>query len=140
MSAAPRVRARLLAWAPSVLYMAVIWALSSMSLHIALNAEFPYTDKIVHFFEYSGLALLLTHAVLRSWPDQPTLKSFFIAVLVTAAWGLLDELHQAFVPGRTADVFDLCADVLGALAGAGVRVGLRTAQPTPPPADEQAPT
>jgi VanZ family protein len=30
-------------------------------------------------------------------------------------WGVVDELHQHFVPGRTADLADLAADTVGAL-------------------------
>jgi len=30
---------------------------------------------------------------------------------------LLDEIHQAYVPGRVADALDLLADSLGGLAG-----------------------
>jgi VanZ family protein len=35
-------------------------------------------------------------------------------------WGYLDEVHQAFVPGRTADAWDLFADFLGSIAGAAI--------------------
>jgi VanZ family protein len=44
--------------------------------------------------------------------------------MLTMAWGLFDEIHQAFVPGRSADVLDLGADALGALVGTAARTVL----------------
>jgi VanZ family protein len=38
-------------------------------------------------------------------------------VLITAAIGLLDEWHQMFIPGRTAEINDFLADAAGALLG-----------------------
>jgi VanZ family protein len=40
------------------------------------------------------------------------------AWLLSTAYGATDEAHQYFVPGRHADVADLAADALGALAAA----------------------
>jgi VanZ family protein len=37
---------------------------------------------------------------------------------MASAFGASDEFHQAFVPGRTADVADWMADTLGAAIGA----------------------
>jgi VanZ family protein len=37
--------------------------------------------------------------------------------LISAAFGLSDELHQHFVPGRDASALDLAADTVGSLAG-----------------------
>jgi len=42
-----------------------------------------------------------------------------VGVLIAAAYGATDELHQYFVPGRQADVADLLADAIGAIAAAG---------------------
>jgi len=35
---------------------------------------------------------------------------------------VLDEIHQAFVPGRSSDLADLVADGLGACAGTLARI------------------
>jgi VanZ family protein len=39
----------------------------------------------------------------------------FGAIFVTVAYGASDEWHQAFVPGRHADLADLVADAAGAI-------------------------
>ena len=85
---------------------------------------FPLRDKGVHTTEFAALAFLLAHACLRTF-DRPTrfrvaLAGGFLAVL----WGFLDEVHQAFVPGRSADVLDLVADSIGASLGLSARWAL----------------
>jgi VanZ family protein len=116
------VRQRALAWAPASAYMLLIWALSSMS-RIAIDFELiPFQDKGVHFLEYGTLAVLLAHAIQGTWRGWRMLWVFGMTVLGTTLWGLIDEIHQAFVPGRVADVRDLLADALGALLGASVYV------------------
>ena len=40
------------------------------------------------------------------------------AALFAALYGLSDEVHQAFIPGRSADAWDLVADTAGAAGGA----------------------
>jgi len=39
------------------------------------------------------------------------------AAAFALAWGLLDEWHQSYVPGRTASLWDASTDLLGALVG-----------------------
>jgi VanZ family protein len=40
------------------------------------------------------------------------------AVFVSALWGLSDEIHQALVPGRSSELADVVADLLGSAVGA----------------------
>lgn len=72
---------------------------------------------IAHFLEYAVLAAL----VLWATHDRrlPT-GDVVLAVALAAAWGVTDELHQAFVPLRVPDQVDWLVDVLGAIAGATV--------------------
>ena len=97
--------------------MALIWALSSQSGQIVLPDLVPWSDKAAHFVEYAILGGLYAHAVLRTWPQLSLLRALAIAAALTSAWGYLDEIHQAFVPGRNSDVRDWVADTLGAIVG-----------------------
>lgn len=108
------------AWAPAVLYMAVIWLISAMRIDNDAIELFPLKDKGIHFVEYTVLGVLVAHACVRTFKHRGTLRPLVVAVLVTAAWGLLDEMHQAYVPGREADPIDLLADVAGAITGAAL--------------------
>ena len=74
-------------------------------------------DKLVHSLEYAVLGVFVAHASARTWPRHHVLRLFAFSALATFAWGVLDEIHQAFVPSRSADILDLAADTLGALLG-----------------------
>jgi len=114
----------LIAWAPAAAYMAVIWTVSSMEQPTFPVHLFPLRDKGVHATEYAVLALLIAHACLRTFDAHPLARVAVVAVMLTILWGFLDELHQAFVPGRSADLLDLVADSVGACAGTAARVAL----------------
>lgn len=103
-----------LAWLPAILYTGVIWWLSSQPVLIQGIERFPFQDKGIHFLEYGGLCLTICYAVYKTWPGRGV-RAALAAVLITAGLGLLDELHQAFVPSRSSDAEDLVADSLGAL-------------------------
>jgi VanZ family protein len=110
-----------LAWAPALAYMGVIWALSSMELGSISVSRFPLGDKGVHVVEYALLGFLVAHATRASWPRHHPMRTALFAIFVTCVWGFVDEIHQAMVPGRTSEALDLVADFTGATAGALLR-------------------
>lgn len=119
---APTLRRVLFAWLPAVLYMAAIWVASSLPVAPGTLDAVPFEDKGVHFVEFAGLAGLLCHALRGTFVEWKDLSCFLVGVLAALLWGTLDEVHQAYVPGRHADVNDIFADALGATFGAGVYV------------------
>jgi len=70
-----------------------------------------------HFLTYAVLGALVWVAL---YPRKHAHTALAVAVLVSSAYGVSDEIHQAFVPGRTPDVVDWGVDTLGALVGATV--------------------
>jgi VanZ family protein len=109
---------RFFAWLPSLAYMGLIWALSSQTRQIELP-DLPFRDKLAHAVEYGILSVLNLWALRRS-SSHGALRSLFTAVLLTSAWGYLDEVHQAYVPGRFSDVYDWIADTCGAIVFASL--------------------
>jgi VanZ family protein len=64
-------------------------------------------DKLAHF----GVFGLLATLVLRS----PGIRGrAWLALVLTAVWGLADEFRQSFTPGRFVEVADWWADTAGA--------------------------
>lgn len=112
------------AWLPAATYMLLIWVLSSVALPSFPTSSFPFRDKGIHVCEYGVLGFLLAHACLRTFPTRPALRVALVSIMLTMAWGFFDEIHQAFVPGRSADVLDLGADALGAFVGTAARTVL----------------
>jgi VanZ family protein len=105
------------AFGPAILYMLLIWALSSFPIQVDFS-RVPLRDKGVHFVEYGTLSVLLTHALRATAARRHALVIWGSAVLITLVWGAIDEIHQAYVPGRHSDVGDLVADGCGAATGA----------------------
>lgn len=71
------------------------------------------SDKLVHTVAYlllGAFALRAAHGGIHPLRLGPTLVAF----LLTVAYGVSDELHQLYVPGRVASVGDVIADALGA--------------------------
>ncbi len=73
---------------------------------------FSFQDKVEHFLVYGVFGILVSGA-LRSRDKGPSWVTVAITITVVAAYGTLDELHQAFVPGRDASAMDLFFDILG---------------------------
>jgi VanZ family protein len=73
-------------------------------------------DKLLHLAEYAGLAMLFSRALAGEGFRLG--RACLHAVLLTIAYGAIDEYHQWFVPLRSADVRDWIADAGGAAAGA----------------------
>ena len=107
---APIVR-RISLWAPPVIYMAAIFSLSADP---DPPAPASISDKLMHLMAYAVLAVLVFRAVTGGLPARVTRWSAVITLLITSVYAISDELHQVYVPGRTADVNDLYADVAGA--------------------------
>ena len=107
-------------WAPSILYMALIFAISSMQQPPLPTPKFEWLsiDKIYHFIEYGILSVLLTIALINVPPKWlPTNWIWVTAALISILYGVSDEWHQTFVPGRFATLSDLVSDAIGAVAG-----------------------
>ncbi len=112
--------ARVRPWLPALLYMLLIFVLSSLRLVVPEIERFPLKDKGIHFVEYAILGLLCGYASHKTWPSRSLLRTAAVGALVASAWGLSDEIHQSFVPGRSAELLDLVADAIGASIGAGL--------------------
>ncbi|HYP15606.1 MAG TPA: VanZ family protein [Opitutus sp.] len=69
-------------------------------------------DKLVHFVLYGLMATVVARlsAVQRTRPF-----GIYTAVLIVSVFGVTDELHQHFTPGRSLDAWDWVADTLGAV-------------------------
>lgn len=73
-------------------------------------------DWLLHGIEYGILALACAFGATRGFnPELRTAGAAARAVLISAAYGALDEWHQSFVPGRHPSSLDWLSDLVGAL-------------------------
>jgi VanZ family protein len=76
------------------------------------------SDILLHILEYSVFGFLVTRFFLNRQGNTTFL--LLIAVLVSVLYGLTDEIHQLFTPGRDCSVLDFIADSIGTIIGAGI--------------------
>ena len=100
-------------WIPAWAMMALIFVLSSISGLPSLPGGVD--DSVPHAVEYSVLAALLLRGLVGARWRRVTVWAACAAALLATLYGVTDELHQWFVPGRTAEVADLVADASGAV-------------------------
>lgn len=74
--------------------------------------SFQWQDKFLHFIAYTfyGSTLALAVHGMSHWSF---VKRAIIICMVGILYAASDEIHQSFVPGRTAEWGDLIADYLG---------------------------
>jgi VanZ family protein len=104
-------------WLPVVAYMAGLFYLSSLSNLPSVPGGF-ITDKHEHFSFYGILAALTLRALAKGQRRNVTLLTVLGAILISSAYGVSDEFHQRFVPGREYDVLDMTADAIGSAVAA----------------------
>lgn len=75
--------------------------------------------KVVHLLEYGLLAILWNRA-LRDVTAWSSYAVGLASVAITFGWGISDEIHQSFVPGRTARVEDALTNLVAAVAAIGL--------------------
>ena len=77
--------------------------------------DFSNSDKFLHFFAYGILGMLIARGMLAAKSKRLNDNYFFFTLLFGFLFDLSDEIHQYFVPGRNADIYDWFADCLGIL-------------------------
>jgi len=100
----------------------IYWIIIFTATHIPLKplpgGQSKWFDKVEHCSAYAGLTVLLC-AVGATWVFGPA-RLYGSVFGTVALYGAFDELTQVFVPGRSADLRDWAADLVG--AGAGIVV------------------
>ena len=131
-----------LAWGSVVLWAVVIFVLSSHpgDPEVGDGRLRPGWEKAAHLFVYATLAVGVANGLTVS--GVRSRRSWWTFV-ICALYAVSDEMHQAFVPGRTPLVSDVAIDIIGGWIGyathawlsrlrspfGGSRFGLRSAEP-----------
>jgi VanZ like family len=121
------------------LLLALTWMVGIFYLSdqptLGIPSLFENQDKVMHFGAYALLGVLLLGGMhlpggvsgfvarlkLRSPPEATvqtagySFRQVALATLIASLYGITDEFHQSFVPGRSPDVLDWLADTAGAL-------------------------
>jgi len=98
---------------PAILVMIALFMLSTLPGNDPFLNSIHLGDKIEHFIAYFVLGITFCIWIpSKKWFAKPIIYGIFVVILCTL-FGISDEYHQTFVPGRSADLCDLAADFAG---------------------------
>lgn len=104
------------AWGPASVWVFVILVFSVLPYKAHPPLTIGHLDKAFHFFEYTLLAFLAVRG-LFSMGVVLSPKNALFTLILSGGYGIVLELVQLFVPGRSASLHDAAANVAGAVFG-----------------------
>ncbi len=102
---------------PLVIYCVMIFVQSCFPSPEVIR-HMHWSDKSLHLVGYALLGGLTVRMFKRELPGRSVWKIICMVVVACTLYGVSDELHQALVPGRHADIMDVVADMAGSALGA----------------------
>lgn len=100
---------------PWQLLLMAIFVQSSFGNVGIIDLNFSFQDKFLHFSIFGFLAFLMARSFKQSQYKFFNGYYHILAIAFTSLYGIFDEFHQYFVPGRYSTVGDWLADFLGAI-------------------------
>ena len=105
-------------WAPILIYILIIFIQSSYPTLDTPTGS--HLDKLLHLTAYAILGFLFARAYGASRLKNNTVWVIVLGIVSASLYGILDEVHQYFVPMRRADMLDVGANILGSVIGVGI--------------------
>ncbi|MHB8769637.1 MAG: VanZ family protein [Syntrophales bacterium] len=99
-------------------YAAVIFQLSSLSPFSEDRIPFIGYDKLAHLVEYYLFGMLICRWLRNARHPGIRRHAAFLTILLGMWYGISDEWHQSFIPGRVATAWDVLFDSLGVVTAA----------------------
>lgn len=117
---------------PAILIAILIFVFSSIPYPPDIKLSVSNEDLIKHAIAYSIFGFFLARALYHQdrFPKLRERHNLFTFIL-GSLYGISDEFHQFFVPGRSSEVSDLLADSFGILIGMLLFNYLKNLQKTP---------
>lgn len=104
--------------APVLAYAGLIFLLSSVPQFPDVFPSFAGFDKVAHFSEYYLFGCLICRWLLAERNRFANRHAVLLAILIGTFYGISDEWHQSFVPGRDASLWDALTDALAVVSAA----------------------
>lgn len=100
---------------PAILVMGVIFFLSHQPGDLLGPYPFRWADKLAHLVVYAILCVTLIYAFPRHYRWSARKPIAAVSVIFCLVYGISDEFHQSFIPGRYPSIADIAADTAGAM-------------------------
>jgi VanZ family protein len=115
----------LLVYLPLIFYWLLLFTLTT--LPTKSMPAIGVSDKIEHLLAYFVLSFLLFLTLLFQ-KQSLFLKKYALlfTFIIVFFYGVVDEVHQLFIPGRSCELFDFTADIIGGVLGIlGIKILLK---------------
>ncbi len=107
----------------SLWILVVYWVILFLGTTLPSSSlpDTPSGDKLNHFAGYAVLSFLLfTWMRIKQGSAKGEIRLFQKSFLIASVYGVFDEIHQLFIPGRFFEWYDILADINGAALGLAV--------------------
>jgi hypothetical protein len=98
-----------ISWTITILIAIIIFALSSITFGEGYGTT-NINSIFYHIFAFFFLGFFLLISLLKG---ENSNLLFLFGILLAVFYGIADEIHQFFVPGRFCSVFDVFLDTTG---------------------------
>lgn len=104
-------------WIPIVIWALVIFTFSSQPSTRASQIHWQdfIIKKSAHMFVFGVLCGFIYRALTNTFSKLPVKTAGYISIVCAAFYGMSDEFHQMFTPGREPTLRDVGFDTLGAI-------------------------
>ncbi len=106
---------QLLRIVPMIFVMGAIFFLSHQTGSNVMLPEIVNIDKVAHMVVYGVLAYSMIWALYPSGCRRSAVNLVLATIFFCTLYGISDEYHQSFIPGRQPSLYDVVADGTGAL-------------------------
>lgn len=101
-----------------LVYIIAIWVMSSLPDDVIMDLPSSTTDRFIkealHLVEFAILYVLFVVALAAN--HTLTSRLSLVVAIIASLYGIVDEVHQSFVPYRSATLIDVAKDIIGVLA------------------------
>ncbi len=102
-----------ISWVITLLIAITIFYLSSQTFKPGPPAGFNWKPIAYHFYAFLFLSAFLLISLIKGNPKSK--KIILIAIIIAILYGISDEIHQLFVPGRAFAISDILINSAGIL-------------------------
>lgn len=113
-----------LVYLPLTVYWIVLFVATTLPTESLPSVSI--SDKLQHFGAYLVLAILFNLTI--SFQNKIKLireKHYFFTIIIIGIYAAFDEIHQYFIPGRSCELADFIADMVGLLVGLSIVLLIR---------------
>ncbi len=102
-----------LSWLITILIAGIIFYISSLTFPPGPSVVFDWKPVAYHFMAFFFLAAFLLISLIKG--EKIKYNLIFLGIIIVIVYGISDEIHQIFVPGRNFAISDILTNSAGIL-------------------------